>query len=137
MTNDDKNKIIYLKGQGNSANFIAKELNISFNTVKSFLRRNKESYDVVAKRERELLNNNYCINCGKEITQDKNTKKRKFCSIKCINEWYKNHSEYINKKANYEIECQCCHKTFISYGNKNRKYCSHNCYINGRVKNAS
>lgn len=35
-------------------------------------------------------------------------------------------------KANYECICEYCGKTFLSYGNKNRKYCSHSCYINDR-----
>lgn len=140
MTDYEKNKIISLKENGNSANSISKELNISLNTVKSFLRRNKNLTDngkIIINSRIESQVFNHCLNCGKEINQNKNTKKRKFCSIECKNEWYKNHSEYIKRKANYEIECESCHKTFISYGNKNRKYCSHSCYIDSRFKNAS
>lgn len=39
---------------------------------------------------------------------------------------YKNRPEY------YHLICRHCKKEFISYGNKERKYCSHNCYIRER-----
>ena len=42
MNNEEKQKIIDMKVSGKSANAISKELNISLNTVKSFLRRNKD-----------------------------------------------------------------------------------------------
>ena len=40
--------------------------------------------------------------------------------------------EDVDRRAIYECVCECCGKTFSSYGNKNRKYCSHSCYIKGR-----
>lgn len=31
-----------------------------------------------------------------------------------------------------KMECPCCHETFIVYGNGQRKYCSHTCYVKDR-----
>ena len=35
-------------------------------------------------------------------------------------------------KANYEFVCPNCKKHFVCYGNKNRKYCCHDCYLEDR-----
>ena len=40
--------------------------------------------------------------------------------------------DLVNRKANYECTCEKCGKKFISYGNKDRKYCCHECYIEDR-----
>ena len=37
-----------------------------------------------------------------------------------------------NRKAVYHFVCACCGEPFTAYGNENRKYCSHSCYIAGR-----
>jgi len=34
--------------------------------------------------------------------------------------------------GNLTMTCARCGKEFTSYGNKNRKYCSHDCYIKAR-----
>ena len=36
------------------------------------------------------------------------------------------------RKTPIELTCEYCHEKFISYGNPNRKYCSHDCYIKQR-----
>ena len=43
----------------------------------------------------------------------------------------------VNRKANYEFICPHCKKPFSAYGNKNRKYCSHACYIEDRFGGGS
>ncbi|KAB3532137.1 hypothetical protein F8154_12250 [Alkaliphilus pronyensis] len=37
-----------------------------------------------------------------------------------------------NKKA-YILQCEYCGKKYKSLGTKNRKYCSHDCYIRDRL----
>lgn len=151
MTSEEKQKIIDMKASGKSANAISKELSISLNTVKSFLRRNKHKMIVETiekpvdniivlseERKSELpISNGKCLNCGKDIIQNDKIKKRKFCSDDCKKEWWKHHTDCLNKKAIYEIKCEGCNKTFKAYGNKNRKYCSHDCYIASRFGGAA
>lgn len=78
----------------------------------------------------------YCECCGKEVMQKPGRKLKRFCSDKCRNAWWNQHQDQVNKKANYEYVCPCCKKTFIAYGNANRKYCSHECYIEDRFGGA-
>ena len=59
-------------------------------------------------------------------------RKKKFCSDACRLKWWYANSEKLNKKANYDCTCQFCGKVFVSYGNKNRKYCSRSCYGKSR-----
>ena len=37
-----------------------------------------------------------------------------------------------SEAATYKYTCPYCGKKFTPYGNKKRKYCSHNCYIKDR-----
>lgn len=75
-----------------------------------------------------------CLYCGGDVTQPKTGRPKKFCCEKCRRAWWKRHPEAVNRseKASYECICENCGKKFISYGNKNRKYCSHDCYIKHR-----
>ena len=73
-----------------------------------------------------------CPNCGEEIRQIAKRKKKRFCCDKCRNEWWNSHLELIKRKAYYEHTCQGCGKTFTSYGDRNRKYCCHECYVKDR-----
>ncbi|NLK23272.1 MAG: RNA polymerase subunit sigma-70 [Clostridiales bacterium] len=75
-----------------------------------------------------------CLYCGKRIIQSGKGRHRKFCSDLCRREWWQTHPEKLHKKdtAIYECRCKYCGEKFISYGNKNRRYCSHNCYIKDR-----
>lgn len=75
-----------------------------------------------------------CLYCGKEIEQPRTGRPKKFCSEKCRREWWKGHPEKINKRetALYPMTCARCGRSFLSYGNKTRKYCGHECYIRAR-----
>lgn len=41
---------------------------------------------------------------------------------------------YINQDCEESIRCPHCGKEFHIYGDKRRKYCSHECYIADRFK---
>lgn len=112
--------ITKLRLEGYSYKEIADALKISINTVKSFCRRN--GLTGTSEKKKHI-----CINCGTEIDEGK-----KFCSSKCRQEWWNNNLDKVNRKAYYNFTCSYCHKPFNSYGNKNRKYCSHECYIKDR-----
>lgn len=124
MTGKEKEEIKIYRNNGMSYFEISKKLGISINTIKSYCLRNGIKVN--------NLNKSLCRFCGKEINQELGRKKKKFCSDKCRGLWWKEHSELINKKTNYECTCIQCGKTYISYGNSNRKYCCHDCYIKSR-----
>ena len=73
-----------------------------------------------------------CKNCGKPVEQTAGIKHRIFCSKKCRQEWWNSHPEAVKQKAIYVFTCPNCGNAFTVYGNKNRKYCSHSCYITDR-----
>ena len=75
-----------------------------------------------------------CENCGREIQQIAKRKKKRFCCDKCRNEWWNSHLDQVKRKAVYDFRCPCCGKEFHIYGDKRRKYCSHECYIADRFK---
>ena len=107
---------------------IGKELGLPKDTVKSFCRRNGlTSADILA-----TDNKDRCRECGVEIKQRQKMKKQVFCCKACREKWWAEHPERIMQKAVYEFTCAKCGKPFTAYGNKKRKYCSHECYIADR-----
>lgn len=85
-------------------------------------------------QKEKMQRNQVCFNCEKKIHQPTTGRPKKFCSDKCRREWWKSHKEALIKKesATYHLNCSYCDLEFVSYGNKKRKYCSHNCYIKDR-----
>ena len=126
MTEQQREDIRKLREKGFGYKLIAKELGISANSVKSFCRRN------------ELFEPNgqttsaHCEQCGKELVHTPKKKKKRFCSDICRQAWWNGHLSLVNKKAVYAYICPACKKEFSVYGNANRKYCSHQCYVAGR-----
>jgi len=130
MTTPQKDKIILLRGKGESYARIAAALNISENTVKSFCRRNNLGKDSITTDDTQ--NPLICKQCGNELIQTLGRKQRLFCTFNCRMAWWKANPEHITRKAVYSFVCLFCKKEFTVYGNKNRKYCSHACYISTR-----
>ena len=73
-----------------------------------------------------------CPNCGAVVAQNPGRKEKKYCNNTCRMTWWKAHHERVRKKAIYHFKCGYCGDPFIAYGNKHRKYCSHDCYIKDR-----
>lgn len=73
-----------------------------------------------------------CPNCGSKVLQNPGRKEKKYCNSACRIAWWKAHHETIHRKSAYNFECAFCGKSFTAYGNKHRKYCSHECYIKDR-----
>lgn len=137
MTEVEKQQIhdLRLKGVGYKA--IAAVLGKSRDSVRSFCRRNGLDGDsrVVALNVKEKIKNHLlCSCCGKSIKQKGRGRTRRFCSEECRRKWWKENPKERNKKetATYDYTCPHCHKEFSCYGNKKRKYCSHDCYIKSR-----
>ena len=137
MTSYQKEQIHRMRSKAGYSK-IAACLGISENTIKSYCRRNNLSGMVIVskldKQSSEKEGQAYCLNCGKPIEQCPGVKPRKFCSDKCRMVWWNSHKDMVVKKAIYHLECAYCKKPFESYGNKNRKYCGHACYIKDRFR---
>ena len=75
-----------------------------------------------------------CKYCGGKIVRLPQSGKKIFCSDKCRRAWWKEHpgDAKHSKDATYKCECSYCKRIFYSYGKKDRKYCSHDCYIQDR-----
>lgn len=135
MTDNQKAQIIKLRAAGNGYGKIAQTIGISVNTVKSFCCRNDINGDMAAVLSVILTGETTaCENCGREIQQIAKRKKKRFCCDKCRNEWWNSHLDQVKRKAVYDFRCPCCGKEFHIYGDKRRKYCSHECYIADRFK---
>lgn len=125
MTNEQKQKITHFRSQGYGYADIGRELGISKDTVKSFCRRN----GLMMSGGKSACDKGRCRECGKPIVQQEKKKKRIFCCKSCREKWWTEHADKIDRKAVYTFTCFGCGKEFTAYGNKNRKYCSHSCYI--------
>ena len=122
MTKQEIETLNLMRSHDKSAADIAIALGLSVNTVRSHIRRHppKDAVQVG------------CRQCGKPVMQAKGRKAKYFCSDRCRNAWWNTHPEKVQRKAYYRLTCQFCGKEFVSYGNKNRKYCSRLCYADAR-----
>ncbi len=130
LTVQQKEQISKLRECGHSFSEIAQTLNLSIGTIKSYCSRNNifspTSYE----------NKDLCLDCHKPIYQNNGTKKKKFCSKECRVAWWNSHKGLVNRRSSafYNMACAHCGKTFESYGNKNRKFCSTHCYFDHRFR---
>lgn len=127
MTNEQKSTISRMLDKGMSYAEISKQLQLPYNSVKSFCRRHSGVVEVRSYESR-------CKHCGEIIACTGGHRQREFCSNACRYAWWHNHPERRNKEAVYSFVCACCRRSFQAYGNAKRKYCSHRCYIAGRYK---
>lgn len=135
MNDIQRTQIINMRVEGVGYRTIAKTLNISENTIKSFCRRNKltGTCKVVSLKPLEPLQVEVrCKCCDKIVPQNDKRKKKLFCSDKCRMTWWNSHRELVKHKNQVTKVCPYCHKEFISYEKAERKYCSHECYIADR-----
>ena len=132
MTDNQKKLVQIYREKGMSSKKVADTLSVSINTIKTFCKRNGLGGVRMAASGAKDVMVTSCRCCGKPVRQNPGRKQKRFCSDACRNRWWNSHLEDVDKKANYERICECCGKTFISYGNSNRKYCSHSCYVNDR-----
>ena len=124
MTTEEKAKIADLRCNGYGYKKIAQAIGVSVDTVKSYCRRN----GLNGVRTIETV----CPCCGKTLINVPGKKAKKFCSDRCRNKWWNSHLDQVKRKAIYEFICPNCKKPFTAYGNANRKYCCHECYIEDR-----
>ena len=128
MTDVQRKQIIDLRSNGYGYKKISQITGISDDTVKSFCKRNDVNAPV-----KIIVKEGCCPQCGKAIVQSGKTKKRKFCSDECRIQWWKAHPNMESSSAVYNFVCAECGMPFTAYGNRNRKFCSHDCYVKHRV----
>jgi endogenous inhibitor of DNA gyrase (YacG/DUF329 family) len=131
MSHEQKENIKKLRLRGLSYKDISKLMDISVNTVKSFCQRNNMPTGA-SELIRTSYIHNFCRLCFNEIMHVEGRKQKKFCSDKCRAIWWVINADKLNKKAMYNFICARCGTKFEAYGNKTRKFCSHNCYIEAR-----
>lgn len=134
MTVDQKEQIRNLRSSGYGYATIAKAMGLTKNQVAAYCRRNNLIGVAGNDSKREVPDTGRCRGCGKPLVQVPGRKTVRFCSSACRQKWWNNHLDRVNRKAVYHFTCACCGKTFSAYGNRNRKYCSHECYIRARFK---
>ncbi|MBQ9300995.1 MAG: helix-turn-helix domain-containing protein [Clostridia bacterium] len=134
MNDTQKAVIIKLRNENQSYTAIAGTLGVSVSAVKGYCQRNglAGNRTIGVKQEDPPALPAVCLCCGKSLIQREGIKPVKFCSSSCRQSWWNAHPEKVNRKAIYSFNCTNCGKTFSAYGNKNRKYCSHACYIQDR-----
>ena len=137
MAPAQKEEIHKLRLQGLGYKAIAKELLLTVDTVKGYCKRHHlngtvEVGQLNAKAIKE--SSGLCLHCKKSIRQKKRGRTKKFCSDACRYTWWNENPDKRGKTdaAIYHYTCQHCNRRFGSYGNKLRKYCSHDCYIKSR-----
>ena len=137
MTDSQRAMIRQLRLDGVGYKGIAAQLNLSRDVVRNFCKKNGLEGDGVVvdlnfevKKQTGVL----CMNCAKPLGKTKRGRAKRFCSEPCRRSWWKENPDKKTMKASamYKMVCPCCGQEFISYGNKNRKYCSHECYIKDR-----
>ena len=128
MTNEQKMKIAELRKQGFGYKKIAQMIGVSDGTVKTYCHR----AGLTAPAEPAPSDGSTCQFCGKPIVQIQGRKQKRFCSDSCRNKWWNSHLDIVKRKAVYTFTCPACGKEFTAYGNANRKYCCHECYIEDR-----
>lgn len=140
MTEIEKQQIYDLRLKGVGYKAIAAVLGVSRDSIRGFCKRNGLdgdaqviSLNVEEKKKLHLV----CSYCCKPIKQRGRGRTRRFCSDECRRKWWKDNPDKRtkNEDAIYRYTCPTCNKEFKCYGNKRRKYCSHDCYIKSRFWN--
>lgn len=137
MTDYERQQIYELRMKGLGYKAIGNILGLTRDSVRSFCKRNSligngkvVSLNVEVMKEENLL----CLHCGKLLKVKEKGRPRKYCSDECRRTWWKNNQDKKTKKDTsiYKYTCLHCGKEFSVYGNKKRKFCSHDCYIKYR-----
>lgn len=123
MTALQKAKVQELRSSGLSYAGIAATLNISIGTIKSFCSRHTVESAAGA-----------CKRCGGKLVNTPGHRQRIFCSAECRQLYWQENPSLINRRSAVTQVCAGCGKEFTDYASRQRKYCSHKCYIADRYK---
>jgi endogenous inhibitor of DNA gyrase (YacG/DUF329 family) len=134
MTDTQRTAIADYRRNGYGYKKISQLTGVCESSVKTYCRRN--GLTGTAAETPGGVTEKPCLCCGKPVIQYPGRKEKKFCSDSCRNKWWNSHLHLVNRKAMYDFVCPTCGKPFSAYGNRNRKYCSHECYIEDRFGGA-
>lgn len=126
MNTIEKEKIRYLRGEGLGYKAIASRLELSVDSVKGYCRRSGLGGEAVQNAD------NVCRQCGEPFTKKPGAEQKKFCSAVCRNTWWNHHAFLREPKEKDKRVCIFCGCAFYIGRNKDRKYCTHACYIKAR-----
>lgn len=97
MTDEQRQQIKMLRYQGYGYKQIAGEVGLSRDSVRGYCIRNGlHGFGTsLAKEYKQVMQKDFlfilCLNCGKQIEQNQNGPKKKYCSMECKREWEKVH----------------------------------------------
>ena len=131
VTAQQEKRIRALRQRGLGYRTIATELGISRDSVRNFC----TSHDLSGVAgDQSVQTGNVCPQCGGEIAQPWRGRRRRFCTDACCRSWWTAHPEAGRQRpeAQRHLQCVYCGKEFIVYGDAQRRYCCHNCYIRDR-----
>ena len=129
MTEKQKEGIKALRWRGKTYKAIGEALDMPMDTVKSYCRRHSIT----------VLNQNpsvypcyvFCENCGEPILRVSKHKPKKFCTVRCRDNWWNKHRRLVSNSL-IVAQCLSCGKEFKKYKNNKQRYCGKTCYINHR-----
>ena len=81
MTNEEKVRVLELRGSGKGAKAISKETGLSENTIKTFFRR----YSLDKKPVINAISR--CKECGAELVHQESRRHKLFCTDSCRMRW--------------------------------------------------
>ncbi len=122
MTEEEKAKIHELREQGLGYKRIAAELGMKLSSVQSFIKRSTA--------ENQLIGT--CRECGMQVKSTKGKKRKEFCSDRCRMRWWNAHRDSVKHRNSSVVKCRLCGAEFVTFGNRKRVYCSHECYVRDR-----
>lgn len=69
----------------------------------------------------------FCLYCGKNLSKNKQD-----VGKNTVAQSVKENGKRLIIKPTYSLQCEYCEKEYKAFTNKNRKYCSRECYIRDR-----
>lgn len=100
MTDGQRQQIIQLRKEGCGYAAIAKELDISRDTVWSFCRRNRLAGEMaITEKAAGQTEDGFCRECGKGLHQTDGVKRKVFCCQECREKWWHEHPGQIKQKG--------------------------------------
>lgn len=125
MTDQQSTQITNMRESGFGYSTIANQIGLPKECVKSYCR----THGLTGRRSSSHVDkeagSNTCRTCGRYLQHTPGKRKKQYCSDACRMDWWNAHQDKVKRKAYYSFTCAECGKTFSSYGNAKRVYCSH------------
>ena len=132
MTEEEKNTVRKLREQGCGYKTISNINGIHYETIKSHLKRHPCVISPSSQCKKDTTGRIvFCKQCGEPVKQDPKHRVRLFCCDECRHTWWAK-NKYREGGTPHTFKCLNCGKEFQAFVVKERKYCSHACYIEAR-----